>query len=151
VTIKEMLECTPGTQFTDGDTFTIKKTKKKWETTSGWMHQVLLTDKTGDILADVDIGSNIPLQRNQQINLIAAEIQPSEGGAKLYVDVFELITQIGEPPMDYSAGEPTRIVRGKIKCWLVAGKVQAGFTAKEILVFAKSDELKQIIDSIMEG
>ena len=149
--IKEILECMPGTQFTDGDTFTIKTAKKKWETTSGWMQQVLLTDKTGDILADVNIGSNIPLQRNQQISLIAAEIQPSEDGAKLYIDIFELVTQIGEPPMTYSTGEPTRIVRGKIKCWLVAGKVQAGFTGKEILTFAKSDELKQIIDSIMEG
>jgi len=135
----------------------IKTAKKKWQVNGKWIQQVLLMDKTGDILADVNIVKYIPLIAGQEIRIIVAEVQSTEirnvPALKLYIDQFEIPATIGEPDNipDLSGLDSSNVIRGKIKCWLVAAKVETGVPEKEILKFAQSDALKAIIDSIMEG
>ena len=149
----------PVGQKLGGFDLTIKTAKKKWQIIyppkdaidNFWMQQALLTDETGDILADVKLKGNIPLQRTQQLHVTVAEIQQGETGVKLYVDQYEIPT-LTEPPFVPDFTEADKIVRSKIKCWLVAGMFQSGqYNMEGILVDIESPTFAQIIDSIIKG
>lgn len=130
----------------------VKTTKKKWQQDGGWIHQVVLSDNTGDILADVNIGDNKPLVRAQEVWAIVAEIQATEKGTKLYIDQFQFLDQT-EPdfPLDYTAADMQKVVRGKIKCLLVAAYLQSGVGVDEAEAFSEGPQIKRIIDKIIEG
>jgi len=138
-----------------GCSFTVKTTKKTWQLADKtWIHQVVLMDETGEMYADVKIGKYNPLVRGQEIRLVVCEIQKDEKqGTKIYVCQFEKATAIGEPPraMDFPGGEPLNVVRGKIKCWLAAAKVQAGATIEQQYEYVRDPMLAKIIDEIMNG
>ena len=50
------------------------------------LQQVVLSDLSGDIPADISLPSNTPLTKNQRINIVVSWLQPGEKGPKLYVD-----------------------------------------------------------------
>ena len=126
-------------------TFTVKTDKKKWEDSEGWMNQVLLCDKTGEMLADIHIRVYQPIQRGQQINLIQAMTQPSPEGIRLYVEEFEYTNTSNEPPL---WGE-MKVIQGKIKTHL-AGACLVNNTATRTLEFLKSKECEDIIRELMK-
>ena len=152
--IKQLREM-PNNCRVGGFDLAIKTAKKKWETKEGWIHQVVLMDKTHEIWADVNIGKNIPLIAGKQIHIIVCEVQDSEhlnkSCKKLYVDQFTQPTQIGEPPMDFEYGDSVKIIRSKILCLLTAAKIEAGASTSTTLDFLNNPELNQIVDKIMEG
>lgn len=107
----------------------VKTAKKIWQVGEIWYQQALVMDDTGEMLADFKIGQRIPLHSGGQYRTIKVQVQAEEKhGKKLFVDQFAPIVDIGEPPdiMNYSANEPERIVKSKIKCWLVAACLQGG-------------------------
>ena len=132
----EQLKKMPIGYRTGGFIKTIKTAKKKWQVDSKWMHQVLLTDETGDMLADVNIGTYSPLIGGQEIRIIVCEIQETEvrnvPTLKLYIDQFTM-PSVTEPPdvMNFAGASPN-VIRGKIKTWLVAGCLQSGTPPAEV-------------------
>ena len=154
-TIEQLKNMPVGTKI-GGFTKAIKTSKKKWQVEGQWFHQVQLMDKTGDMLADVNIGTYKPLIGGQEIRIIVAEIQETEDRnkpvLKLYIDQFEQVTQIGEPPDSMSfMGESEKVVRGKIKCWLVAAMLESGDSMVLVSEQIKDPLMKEIIDEIMKG
>ena len=136
-------------------TFSVKTCKKKWEDADGWMHQVILSDSTGDMLADFHIGDNIAIQRGAQIELVEAMTQHGVGGLRLYVEAWKQAGEpITEPPIEYH-GE-AHIVRSKIKCRLAEAyiaKYGVGDLDKQgnaVVGFLQSKECNDIIEEIMK-
>jgi len=141
----------------------IKTYKKNWQTGEIWWQQVICMDETGEIPVDIKVGSQYnPLRgRTREIKVIVAEIQEAEylgkDRKKLVVDQFELPEpQVGEweeyaGMPGYSGSEPPKVIRGKIKCWLVAAKVGTKASLAEVKGFADDPLLIKIIDSIMDG
>ncbi len=132
-------------------TFVVKTVKKSWEDTDGWMNQVVLSDNTGDMLADFHINVYQPIQRGAQIELVLAMTQHGTDGLRLYVETWEQAGEpISEPPLQGEA----RIVSGKIKTHLAGAFISHyGITPNkdELLAFLKSKECKEIIEEIMHG
>lgn len=155
--ISDMLKMPVGTPI-GGFTKTIKTAKKKWQAKASgkevWMHQVVLSDETGDILTDVKIGGYSPLIRGSEIRVIVGQIQQSEKGVKLYVDQFIKPADIGDPEnvagfYDNFNNESVQVIRSKIKCWLVAACLQGGkeIIADHIKSFRFFPKLRYVIDN----
>ncbi len=122
ITIQQ-LKNMPDKERCGGFELTIKTAKKKWQIGDTWMHQVLLMDNTGEMLADVNIGKNIPLQRQQVIRIIVAEVQDSESGKKLYIDQFTIVSAT-EP--EWESGQMwDAVTEGKIRHGLVCSLIRA--------------------------
>lgn len=140
--IEQILNMPVGQKF-GGFDVVIKTAKKRWELDGAWMQQIIITDETGDALADVNIKKNIPLRRGSSLYIIVGEVQQgvTEVGSvsqkKIYIDQFTLPSQIGEPAIEYNMTD--KITRSKIKCWLVAATLQAGNCVD-----------KQIIDGLVD-
>lgn len=125
---------------TGGFVKTVKTAKKKWQVNGKWMHQVLLMDETGEMLADVNIGTYSPLIAGQEIRIVVCEVQAAEIGpfasdrTKLYVDQFAFTESPVTEPADTMnfTGESPNIIRGKIKTWLAAASLQSGKTPQEV-------------------
>jgi len=151
MTIQQLLEMPIG-QKAGGFPVTIKTAKKKWEVNGKWYHQVVIMDDTGEMLADVCIHVNVPLQRTQTLWVIVSIVQQADKGKKLYIDQFRHET-INEPPeaLDFGAGESEKTIRSKIMCWLTSAKVQTGATNKEVLTYITDPVFREILDVIMEG
>lgn len=159
MTIQQLKEMPIGSK-TGSFYLTIKTAKKKWQDKNGdWICQVLLADKTGEMLADVCIGENIPLQRTQALWVVVCEVQEAEPdqtkasriGKKLLVSEFRL-DEITEPPeMGMLLGEGEKVIRGKVLCWMTAAKIQTGATAEEVKAFITEPAFKEIVDIIMDG
>jgi hypothetical protein len=111
---------------------TIKTIKKKCQIDNNWLQQVVFTDKTGDILADIVLAKNEygwdNLSRNQLIRIITWSIQASETGKKLLVSEYELPTQT--EPEDYVYANKTpdweKIAEGKVRHGVVCAYLQGG-------------------------
>ncbi len=127
ITIKELQEAEAGQKVGGfANTLTVKKTKKMWQVGDDWIHQVVLMDKTGEMLADVCVGEGRnPICRATEIYVQVAEIRQTDVGKILYVDQWR-VDLISEPPFVPSFQGEERVVRSKIKCWLVAATIQAG-------------------------
>ena len=158
VTIAELLKANVGLQVEDV-TFAIKTFKKIWQDPNDnlWTQQVLLTDKTGDILADVYIGEKYsPLRgRVLDLNIVSAEVQLTDDRnvivKKLYVDEFFVPTYKGDEYDKWGddlRARTEREIRGKIATWIVAGKAGSA-SAEELLAFVRDPDFKAVIDEIM--
>ena len=156
----EQLKSMPNNYKTGGFLMAIKTAKKMWQVKDIWYQQILLMDETGEILADVKLGKGYtPLSGYKQIKIIVCIIQESfpdgkkkKSEKKLLIDQFDLPTQIGEPEtaINFVNGEPEKVVRGKIKCWLAASMLQSR-SVEAALQEIQKPEMKEIIDSIIEG
>ena len=128
----------------------------------------MLTDKTGDILADVNVGEKyLPLIRGSLIRIVVAEVQAAvpgrqkvETSKKLYVDQFSIPTCTADEYMAEEEAvleewkvEAAKTVRSKIKCLLVTAKVRAPATKniEEVYEFACHSFMPKIIDEIVKG
>ena len=114
----------------------IKTYKKNWQVGKIWWCQVICMDETGEMPVDVKIGAQYnPIRgRGSVIHVIVAEVQEAEylgkDRKKLVVDQFTIPETIGEPPQtDNYYGENPQVIRGKVKCWLVAAKDETGISA----------------------
>jgi hypothetical protein len=95
-TIKQLLEMPIG-QKTGGYDLSIKTFKKNWQVDTIWWSQVIFMDGTGEIPADVKIGTKYnPLRGRvaERIHIIVAEVQEAEylgkDRKKLVVDQFSI-------------------------------------------------------------
>ena len=126
---------------------------------TGWMHKVVLMDKTGEIWADVVIDKYKPLIAGEILHITVCDVQDSEHMnkpcKKLLVDQFTQPAQIGEPPMDFEHGDSTKTIRSKILCLLTAnmfdGTCDLKARIKEVDVAIRIPEMGQVLDRIMEG
>ncbi len=129
-------------------TFTVKTAKKIWQDSDGYVHQVLLTDPTGDMLADCFVGDFNKINRGMQIDLIQAMTQHGEAGIRLYVQEWKYSGEaISEPPEQMSHDD--RVVRSKIKCRLAEAYL-IHYGEESITVFLKSKDCEEIITEIMK-
>jgi hypothetical protein len=78
--------------------FTVKTAGKSIKESDGYVQKVVLTDKTGDIQADVFTGRYNPIQRGQKITIEKGMTQPTTEGLKLYVDDWAYPDTPSEPP-----------------------------------------------------
>ena len=149
MTIKELFTI-PSYETLGGFTLIVKTVKKKWEIGNDKIQQVVLTDKTGDILADICLrktqyGFDI-LTRCLEIIVIAAEMQETETGErKLYVSQYNIPSR-SEPdyglPTDYPDWD--KINRGKVRHGLVCSYIKAN---KPI----NKSEIEALVEYIIDG
>ena len=145
MSIKQVLEMPIGSKF-GGFDVVIKTCKKKWMVKDKWVQQVILSDDSGDILAEVNTTKKYSLNRNLVLHITVGIVQAGvpevgkEGFKKIYIDQFTS-PAISEPELDYSMGD--KITRSKIKCWLVSAKLQANQPVDKT-------EINDYVDYIME-
>ncbi len=139
--IKQLLDCPVGYK-TGGFSLTIKTIKKRWQVDESWIHQVLLTDITGDILTDIVCETNIPFQRTAELYIVVCEIQAAETGKKLVVHEWRQ-ESMTEPPV-WVANEPESVVRSKVRCRLVCAYIISGTEPHQ-------DEVRYWTDFIVTG
>ncbi len=134
MTIKQILDAEVGQKF-GGIDVVIKTCKKLWQDADcQWIQQVVLFDKTGDVLADVKIGVYEPLQRNSIMHIIVAEVQEgvletgSKTHKKIYIDQFSRLTGsiITGPELGNISEIADKITRSKIKHGLTCAYIQSG-------------------------
>lgn len=82
----------------------VTKCKKTWKLADGtWIHRIALGDETGEILADINIGTYTPIRNGEVIHAIVAEVQAVDpesqalGDKKLWIDQFTKVSQGSEP------------------------------------------------------
>lgn len=147
----EQLQLQPHGTKIGGMTLTIKTCKKSWQVGKVWWHQVVFMDETGEIPADVKIGTYIPLKRGSEIRVIVAEVREVEYLGKprkiLVVDQYHIPTgSIEEWNEEVEEWKHFREdeVRGKIRHGLSCAFV-AGYAQREADVPAASESNKKYI------
>ena len=155
--ISQLLLQPHGQKIGGGFELTIKTCKKSWQVGKTWWHQVLLMDETGEMPADVKIGTYLPLKSGAVVKIIVAEVRDAEYLGKprkiLVVDQYLVPSQ---PVEDYFAeadaayqGE-IKTIRSKIKC-LLACHNGPKHDPPALLLYLKDECLKHCVDEIMEG
>lgn len=156
-TIAEIQKLETGAKVSDL-TVVIKKTKKRSQLGDETTQEFVLSDTTGEILAEIllaetDFGTET-LIRNETLNIRKGEIQQSVEGTRLYVSIYERHVQ-SEPEPHYTSAEieqyksVDKIARGKTKCLLVCAYISAGISADRILDSYKKD-IERLIGYIFE-
>lgn len=85
--IKQLLEKKMGQEHrTGGIQLVVKTARSTIKHGKKLLQQVVLSDLSGDIPADISLLSNTPLTKGQRINIVVCWLQPAENGPKLYVD-----------------------------------------------------------------
>ena len=154
--IEQILMQPVGQKFNAG-TLTIKTTKKTWEVNKVWWNQVVFMDETGEIPADVKIGTFKPLHRAWNVKIIIAEVREAEYLGKprkiLMVDQYKVETQMvddyyaeADKAYDINMAE----VRGKIRHGLCCAYIASG---KDIFLHPKiiKEQILEIAEFIMTG
>ncbi len=134
-------------------TFVVKTVKKSWEDTDGWMNQVVLSDNTGDMLADFHINVYQPIQRGAQIELVQAMTQHGTDGLRLYVETWK---QAGDPISEPPEGSylanfkmAQKEIANKIRCRY--GEVFLLKYGKDgVLEYLQGEELAKIVEELMK-
>ncbi len=126
MTVKELLAMEIGAKTGGGFPLTVTTVKKRWQLGDKWIHQLTLTDITGDILANVLCDNNIAFQRTAELHIVVCEIQAAvdTGIKKMFVHEWRQ-ESIAEPPV-WECKEPESVVRSKIRCKLVCAYLQSG-------------------------
>ena len=126
-TVKDILAMPIG-QGTGGYDLTVKVSKKAWEVEGTWYQRLMLTDGTDEILAEVKLTSNLPIQRNIPIHIIVGKRVERDVNNKevpcLYIDQWsDPRTPISEPDESDPWGKSQewwderneKVIRGKCK------------------------------------
>ncbi len=115
-----------------GMILTVKTCKKSWEVEGTWWHQVLFMDETGEMPADVKIGTYLPLKRQDKVGVIVAEVRDAEYLGKprkiLVVDQYKVQYQAADEyyaEADKAYAVEMREVRGKIRHGLSCAFIRA--------------------------
>lgn len=157
MTIKELLDAEIGTVFTDFDV-TIKTCKKMWQQEDEkWVQQIVISDNTGDALADVMLYKYAPLIRNTTLHVIYLVVQPGvpEAGdktdKKLFIKRSVTPTDIGEPELGSISDVTDQIVRSKIRCHLVSADRQAKFQVYKDKIDEYKAEINYWVEFVLTG
>ena len=162
-TIKQLLEMPIGQKW-GGDTFCIKTYKKNWDVDGIWWSQVILMDGTGEMPADVKIGTKYnPLrgQTGSRIKIIVAEVQEAEylgkDRKKLVVDQFSIpsmtVAEYDQATEDWEHLHEEEI-KGKIRHGISCSYIRGIQTQQNIMPRPSEDIKKTILewqDFIMTG
>jgi hypothetical protein len=149
--IAEILQLPIGNQF-GGIEKTVKTAKKSVQVGKNWVQSVVLTDSTGDILADINCGNKyLPIVKGSLIRIIVTTVQSAESGKKLYVSEWTQPSQTADEHYSLEEEIEAGIIRSKIKCLLVSAKVRTGVDMEQLKQFASDPSLKEIIDEIVKG
>jgi len=124
---------------------TVKTSRKLLQIEGEWINPVVITDSSGEMLADVNVGKYIPLIRGVEIKVVVGIIQNGEKGTKLFIDQFEYET-LTEPPAIMNLTGEEKTVRGKIRTWLVAACLQSGTPPCEIDKTAINSLIKYVME-----
>lgn len=158
MTTIDQLKKMPDGYKTGGFKLNVKTFGKKYQVGKEWYHQITLVDKTGEMSADVCLGEKYSPLMCREIYIVVSQIRETlvlnKPAKTLCVDEYSVKSTTAdeyeaERAINYTGNE--KEIRSKIKCWLVAAKIETGFPTAEVLKFAESPELKQIIDSIVNG
>jgi len=134
-TIKQLLAM-PINQKTGGYDLSIKTFKKTWQVDEIWWSQCIFMDETGEIPADVKVGTSYnPLRGRvgERIHIIVAEIQEAEylgkNRKKLVVDQFSIpsitVNEYDQATEDWEHAHEDEIIKGKIRHGLVCALIRA--------------------------
>ena len=143
MTIQQLLDMPIGEKTGGGFLMTIKHTHKldkytvekgvgtDWIPDYGYVHEVTLTDSTGDMLADMWMLKRNPLVRRREVKIIVCQIQPAAKGKKLLVHEWENITCTADElpqrdPLGQNSPNWDAISRGKTKCRLTEAILSTG-------------------------
>lgn len=163
ITIKELKEKPIGFQMA-GLRFIVKhiKSHKKQEDGSH-LQQVVLMDKTGDMLADVCMEKWIPLKNSDKIEYAICEIRANytrQGDKLLYISQFKLVTMVGDPgemSADFVSwkAEKEKEIRGKIKTLAMMHRIDPTKSLDDCLddlvAFTTDARFDKIVDNVMKG
>lgn len=156
-TIAEIQKLETGAKVSDL-TVVVKKTKKKSQLGDETTQEFVLSDTTGEILAEIllaetDFGTET-LIRNETLNIRKGEIQQSVEGTRLYVSIYERL-KFTEPPeisaYGYELPDWEKVNRGKVRHGLCCGLIRRGEQLDYLLVEATQDKIEKVINYIMEG
>ena len=157
----EQLLLQPHGQGIGGMILTVKTCKKSWEVDKVWYHQVLFMDETGEMPADVKIGTYSPLKRQDRVGIIVAEVRDAEYLGKprkiLVVDQYKVQYQTSEEyyaEADKAYAVEMAEVRGKIRhglcCAFVTGHAQK-FSTMPVPTSARTNIINEWVEFIMTG
>jgi hypothetical protein len=144
MTIKDILLLKNGQRYSYLDLHVIvKKPKSKLETNGEWTQEVVLSDSTGEIQAEVLVqtydGFVSSLGRGQKIEVSGAELQNGVDGLRLYV--FNYFVQTAAEPEPYQPKEQhytsaeieqnktvdwDKIAKGKTRCNIICAMISNG-------------------------
>jgi len=152
-TIKQLLAMPVG-QGTGGYFLSIKTFKKTWQVDSIWWSQVIFMDGTGEIPADVKVGTKYNPLRGQvgnRIKIIVGKIQEAEylgkDRKKLVVDQFSIptitVNEYDQATEDWEKSHEEEI-KGKIRHGQVCAYIE-GYTKKVGTVPPVSETIKKTI------
>ena len=144
--IKQVLDMPVGQKF-GGFDVTIKTCKKRWQVKEKWVQQIVITDTSGDAIADVNVIRNSPLQRGSALHITVGIVQAGETGKKLYIDQFVFPDIVSEPTQigyDFDVDAFDRQIDGKIRHGLVCSYIRSGN-------FVDKDEIRKLVKFIKTG
>ena len=156
-TIKQLLAMPIGQRW-GGGTFSIKTFKKTWQDDTIWWSQIILMDGTGEIPADVKVGTKYNPLRGQtggRIKIIVSEIQEAEylgkDRKKLVVDQFS-IPSITVDEYDQATEDWHQLHEEEIK-----GKIRHGlccailYREHPAVISSMKKDILEVQDFIMKG
>jgi len=155
MTIEQILQMPIGEKLGGFDVF-IKTYKKNWQSGKDWYQQVIIMDATGEMPADIKVGSKYnPIRgRAQKLRVIVGIIQEAEylgkDRKKLYIDqwkIHTITTTEYEAEMGSVENDWDKVNRGKVRCWLVAAYIQSGKTIGKM----DKDTINFLVDFVMDG
>ena len=124
--------------------FTIKTTKKLRKQDKGWIHQVVLQDRTGEILADIKVDKRNPLIRTTEIYVLIGEKKKD----LLYVERFRYDVHNEPPENDYEMyQENLRRTEMRLDEMSNSDYMKRDDVTPPILVTIKSQEPKNMAQS----
>jgi hypothetical protein len=130
-----------------------KTIKKKWliGDKDRWVQQVVLTDKTGDILTDILLAKTPygcdTIHRCARITVVSGQMQAAEKGSKLFISEYKIRTQTADEYTDEEQIWQDKWnveVKGKIRHGVVCSYIKAG---KPI----NKPEIEALVKYVMEG
>ena len=162
-TIKQLLAMPIG-QGTGGYDLSIKTFKKTWEVDGIWWSQCILMDGTGEIPADVKVGTSYnPLRGrvSERIHIIVAEIQEAEylgkNRPKLVVDQFS-IPSITVAEYDQTTEDWHRLheeeIKGKIRHGIICAMISRNPKDGNITLVPDErckQDINELVNFIMTG
>jgi hypothetical protein len=134
----------------------VKTVKKNWETPDKKkIQQVVLTDSTGDILADIDLAKTgygfDHINRGIQLRIISGQIQQAESGKKLFITEYALPMGMTEP--DYGIDQDLvafqqREVEGKCRYGIACSQLRAGMKIDMVLGAENRQKINELVGFI---
>jgi hypothetical protein len=163
MTVAELLKMPVGGELRArgaGFMLIVKTVKKNWDLPDGTrVQQVVLTDTTGDILADVACQKTAygadHINRAAKLRIISGKIQQAEKSLKLFVTEYAQDKCVGEP--DEYGIDPDllafqqREIEGKCRYGIACSQLRAGKSIDMVLGAENRTKINELVNFIKEG